>query len=169
MTYQKTFDAIIATPASLDDVILGELLYGATRGTIAALGVLAVLAMLGLAGMPMLAVAIPIAFLASLMFTGIAVFYTSFAPSFTVFNYYITLAMTPMFLFSGIFFPLDQLPPVLATAAWLSPLTHVVTPLRDLSQGGFGLTGAAHLGVVTVVATVFGVLAMRRMRARLIR
>lgn len=169
MTWQKTFDAIIATPASLDDVILGELLYGAARGTIAALGVLAVLAALGLAGIPMVAAAIPVAFLASLMFTGIAVFYTSFAPSFTVFNYYITLAMTPMFLFSGIFFPLEQLPAPLQTVAWLSPLTHVVTPLRALAQGEFGLPGAAHLGVVAALAAMFSVLAMVRMRARLIR
>ena len=169
MTYQRTFDAIIATPASLDDVILGELLYGAARGTVAAIGVLVVLVALGLVGLLFLAAALPIAFLASLMFTGMAVFYTSFAPSFTVFNYYITLLITPMFLFSGIFFPVEQLPAPLQAVAWISPLSHVVAPLRALAHGQFGPADAGHLALVVVLALVFGVLAIIRMRTRLIR
>ncbi|MBI4499191.1 MAG: ABC transporter permease [Chloroflexi bacterium] len=169
MVVQKTFDAIIATPVSVDDVILGEILYGATRGLLAGLGVLVVVSALGLVAWPAAVLVLPIAFLSGIMFAAMAALYTAWAPSMGAFNYYFTLFMTPMFLFSGIFFPLEQLPPLVQRLSWLSPLSHVVRPFRELAQGGFSLAAAGDVALVTLLAALFSALAVLRMRQRLIR
>jgi lipooligosaccharide transport system permease protein len=84
------------------------------------------------------------------------------------FNYYFALGITPMFLISGIFFPLEGLPGAVQIAAWFSPLTHVVRVVRALV---LGLPEWAHLWDLLwlVVLTAVAVnLALWRMRKRLI-
>jgi lipooligosaccharide transport system permease protein len=169
MEFQKTFDAIIATPVSIEDVIVGEMLWGATRGFVAAVGVLVVVIALGLVPPSTLPIALLIALLAGLMFSSLALIFTALVPSINSFNYYITLGITPMFLFSGVFFPLDRLPPIVQSLAALSPLTHVVNPLRAAAAGQFTLAQALDLVLVAALALIFGVTAVALMRRRLIK
>ena len=81
MYYQKSFDAIIATPLSIEDVIAGELLWGATRSVISVTIMLPVLVAFGVISLPFSLLAIPLAFLAGLMFAGLAMCITSITPS----------------------------------------------------------------------------------------
>jgi lipooligosaccharide transport system permease protein len=169
MVYQKTFDAILATPCTIEDVIGGEMAWGATRALLSSVVVLIVIAAFGLVH-SWWALAVPfIAALEGLMFASLSMVVTSKVPTFDAFNYYVTLGITPMFFFSGVFFPLSRLPLDIQAVAWLSPLTHAVQPIRALVLGDIypGLTW----DVVWMVAVTFVLLnlALAFMRQRLIK
>ena len=96
MYYQKSFDAIIATPLSIEDVIAGELLWGATRSVISVSIMLPVLAAFGVISLPFSLLAIPLAFLGGLTFAGIAMCFTAVTPGIDTLNYPSFLYITPM-------------------------------------------------------------------------
>jgi lipooligosaccharide transport system permease protein len=136
MYFQKTFDAIVATPVSVEEVVAGELLWGATRATINTSIVLAVVAAFGLISSPLFLLVIPFAFFGGLMFASMAMCFTSVAPNIDFFNFPSFLFLTPMFFLCGTFFPLTSLPVAaqgIATA--VLPLTHVVNVTRGLISG----------------------------------
>jgi lipooligosaccharide transport system permease protein len=178
MYYQKTFDAIIATPINLDEVIAGELLWGATRATINGTIVLVIVAAFGLVSSP-LALFVPVlAFLGGLLFASLGMCFTALAASIDFFNFPSFLFITPMFLLSGTFFPLTVLPSVLQTVALaVLPLTHLVGLTRGLVLGRMesflGLSPEALAGLSVVwmlfVALFFFVLSIVLMRRKLIK
>jgi lipooligosaccharide transport system permease protein len=136
MYYQKTFDAIVATPVSVEEVVTGELLWGATRSTINATIVLAVIAIFGLIKSPLFLLVVPFAFFGGLMFGSIAMCFTAIAPNIDFFNFPSFLFLTPMFFLSGTFFPLTSLPTAAQGAAMaVLPLTHVVNITRAVVSG----------------------------------
>ena len=110
MYYQKSFDAMIATPLSIEDVIAGEILWGATRSVMYVAIMLPVLAAFGVISLPASLLAIPLAFLGGLMFAGIGMCFTAITPGIDTLNYPSFLFITPMTLFSGTFFALTLLP-----------------------------------------------------------
>ncbi|MCM2465650.1 ABC transporter permease [Methanoculleus oceani] len=169
MYYQKTFDAIIATPVSIDEVIAGEMLWGATRGMIYATLMLPVLLLFNVVTMPSSLLLIPFAYLAGLLFASIAMCFTAITPSIDALNYPSFLFITPMFLFSGTFFPLDLLPqPIQYFALAALPLTHVVGINRAITLSAFSPTNILNLAWIAVATVFFFVLAIRLMRRRLI-
>ncbi len=126
MTYQKTFDAILATPVNIDDLVAGELMWGATKSLLYGTIIIIVISIFGLVSSPLIVLVIPILFITGLIFSEISVIVTAIVPGIDSFNYFYTIFMTPMFLFSGIFFPLDNLPPVVSKIAFFTPLYHLV-------------------------------------------
>lgn len=164
MYFQKTFDAIIATPVSVEEVIAGEVLWGATRGAINGTIVLAVVAAFGLVSSP-LALLIPVlAFFGGLLFSSLGMCFTAWSSTIDFFNFPIFLFITPMFLLSGTFFPLTYLQsPVLeGLALSVFPLTHVVDIVRALMTGsmqsflGLSVTNMWILAVVWIAVVTFG-------------
>ena len=135
MTYQKTFDAILATPVNLDDLVAGEVMWGATKSLLYGTIIIIVISLFGLVDSPLIVFVIPLLFISGLIFAEISVIFTAIIPGIDSFNYFYTLFMTPMFLFSGIFFPLDNLPPVVSKIAFFTPLYHLVNICRGLSSG----------------------------------
>lgn len=168
MYYQKSFDAIIATPLSIEDVIAGELLWGATRSTLYVALMLPVLAAFGVVSLPLSLLAIPLAFLGGLLFSGIAMCFTAVTPSIDTLNYPSFLFITPMMLFSGTFFPLALLPQAFRYAALFLPLTHVVAIMRMLTLPAPAWTGILNLAWIAIAGAVVCVLAINLMRRRLI-
>ena len=169
MYYQKTFDAIIATPVSIDEVIAGEMFWGATRGMIYAALMLPVLLLFGVVAMPSSLLLIPFAYLAGLLFAGIAMCFTAITPSIDALNYPSFLFITPMFLFSGTFFPLDLLPqPIQYFALAVLPLTHIVGINRAITLSNFSPINLLSLVWIVLATVFFFVLAIRLMRRRLI-
>jgi len=169
MYYQKTFDAIIATPVSIEEVITGEILWGATRGLIYATLMLPVLIVFGVVDLPSSILIIPFAFLSGLLFASIAMCFTAVTPGIDTLNYPAFLFITPMFLFSGTFFPLDLLPePIRIFALAFLPLTHVVAINRAITLTGYTPFNAVNLLWIAAVTTIFFLLALRLMRKRLI-
>lgn len=142
MHYQKTFDAIIATPTSIEDVITGEILWGATKSFVNSTIVLLVIEALGITFFPNVLFTAPtvllipvIAFLGGLMFSSIAMIFTGLVPNIDSFNYPFFLLVTPMFLLGGTFFPITQLPGAAQAFAYALPLTHVSVLTRDMCLG----------------------------------
>lgn len=169
MYYQKSFDAIIATPLSIEDVIAGELLWGATRSVMYVTIMLPVLAAFGVIALPVSLLVIPVAFLGGLMFAGIAMCFTAVTPSIDTLNYPSFLFITPMMLFSGTFFPLTLLPVVFRYIAMAAlPLTHIVAIMRMLTLSALSWTMLFHLAWMMAVAALLCVLAINLMRRRLI-
>ncbi|MHB8765934.1 MAG: ABC transporter permease [Deferrisomatales bacterium] len=169
MYYQKTFDAMLATPLSLEDVITGEIVWGATKSALAASLMLLALVPFGLVRYPEGFLIVPAAFLGGFAFGSVAMWFTGLVPTIEVFNLPVFLFVTPMFLFSGTFFPLEALPPWAAGLARALPLTHLVELVRSLAFGRLGLGLLANAGFLILFAAVFYPLAVARMRRRLIK
>lgn len=170
MYYQKTFDAIIATPLSLEEVIAGEILWGATKSLINSSIVLAVIAVFGLVKTPFFLAILPLSFLVGLFFSAIAMCFTAISPNIDSFNYPAFLFITPMFILSGTFFPLTALPIELQTFANIFfPLTHSVTLTRALTAGGLNITLLLNLAWFLVTTPFFFVLSINMMKKRLIK
>lgn len=169
MYYQKTFDAMIATPLSLDDVITGELLWGATRSLIYSSVMLLVLTGFRVVSLPSSLLVIPFSFLAGLLFASIAMCFTAITPGIDTLNYPSLLFITPMFLFSGTFFPLSILPGLVQLLAIaLLPLTQVVIVTRSLTLADLSPLFAYSLIWIGVATAIFFVLATWLMRRRMI-
>ncbi len=136
LEFGKVYDAIMATPCSIEDIGLGELLWGTTRAAIYGIVFLAITAAFGVVH-TWWALAAPIGIvLIGMMFSVIGLAFTAAVPEIDYFTYYWTLFLTPMFLFSGIFFPLDKFPDWAQTAAWFVPLHHAVDMMRALTLTG---------------------------------
>jgi lipooligosaccharide transport system permease protein len=169
MYYQKTFDAIIATPLTIDEVIAGELLWGATKSAINCSIILLVISLFGLVHPQWAILVIPFSFLSGILFAGLAMCFTAIVPNIDSFNYPSYLLITPMFLFSGTFFPISILPPPIRIIAEIFlPLTHVVRILRGLTLGILGWEMFYSLLWILVVSSVLFVLSINLMRKRLI-
>jgi lipooligosaccharide transport system permease protein len=169
MYYQKSFDAIIATPLSIEDVIAGELLWGATRSVISVTVMLPVFAAFGVISVPLSILLIPLAFLGGIMFAGIAMCFTAITPGIDTLNYPAFLFITPMMLFSGTFFPLTLLPVFFQYLALaVLPLTHLVTITRMLTLPAVTWTLGWHLAWIIVVTIIVCILSINLMRRRLI-
>ncbi|MEJ2740651.1 MAG: ABC transporter permease [Dehalococcoidia bacterium] len=169
MEYQKTYDAIIATPLSVEDVTAGEIFWGATRAFLTGTVMLVIAAAFQVIHSPW-ALLIPfISFLEGMMFASIALFYTSIIPYIYSYNYYFSLFITPMFFFSGVFFPLSSFPPVVQTLSWIAPFTPVVLLNRAVVSGTFRPESLWALLAIIVITTFFFSLSLFTMRRRLTR
>jgi lipooligosaccharide transport system permease protein len=169
MKFQRTFDAIITTPVNMEDVVAGEIFWGATRSLLTTLAILIVIAAFGLVHSPWALLTIPISVLAGLMFSSIALVVTSVAPTIYTFNYFFTLFITPMFFFSGVFFPLDAFSPTVQKLCWISPLTPVANLSRALVSGHPGDGAWWGLAIIIGLTAVFFPLALFMMRRRLLK
>ncbi len=168
MTFQKTFDAILATPVNIDDLIAGELLWGATKSVFYGTIIIVAIALLGLVESVAIVFLIPILFVSGLIFAELSMVCAAIVPGIDSFNYYYTLFMTPMFLFSGIFFPLDALPGPIGWVAYFTPLYHVTNICRSLAWGSFGRVPWDFLWLL-VAAAVLIPFPFRLMRRRIIK
>ena len=117
MHEQRTWEAIINTPVTLDDIVCAEIFWAASKSLLSGLTVVLVIWLLGLSHSPLSLWIMPLAFLVGLCFASIGMIVTALAPSYDFFMYYFTLAITPMMLLCGVFFPVDQLPPFLQSVS----------------------------------------------------
>jgi len=169
MYYQKTFEAIIATPLSIEEVIAGELLWGATKSVINTVIMLPVFAIFGVIEFPSSFLIIPFSFLAGLLFAAIGMCFTAISPNIDSLNYPSFLFITPMFLFSGTFFSLSLLPDfVRYFALAVLPLTHVVIIIRSLTLAQPNPFFLISLVWIFLVTLFFFVLSVNMMKKRLI-
>ncbi len=168
MTYQKTFDAILATPVNVDDLIAGELMWGATKSALYGTIIMIVIAVFGLVDSSFLIAAIPLLFVSGLIFAEISIIFVAVVPGIDSFNYFYTLLMTPMFLFSGIFFPLDNLPPVVMKIAFFTPLYHLVNICRSFAAGSISVS-LGDVAWIIVVALILAPYPFRLMRKRILK
>jgi lipooligosaccharide transport system permease protein len=167
MEHHYTFDAILATPLNVEDITAGEIFWGATRAFMTGCIILAIAAIFQLVTSPW-ALLIPlVAGMSGVMFASIALFVTSIVPAIYTFNFFFTLFITPMFLLSGIFFPLTQFPDVVQKLSWIAPLTPVAKLARGLFRGEFHWDMLIALGVILLWTVVFFSITLVTLRRRL--
>ena len=169
MYYQKTFDAMLATPLSLEEIITGEIMWGATKSVIATVIIQGVISLFGLIRYPQGILILPLSFFGGFAFGSLGMYITSIMPNIDLFNIPIFLFITPMFLFSETFFPIENLPLWVQKLSLIFPLTHLVRLTRSLS---FGFTDASmlwNIAYLLIFSLIFFPLALFKMHRRLIK
>ena len=158
MHVQKTWDAILNTPLTIDHVLVGELIWAASKSLLSGLAILLVITVMGLSTSTLALWVIPVIFLTGLTFAAIGLIICALAPNYDFFMYYFTLFITPMLLVSGVFFPADQLPSAVHNiAAWL-PLSHAVQLARPLLLGEIPANALGHIAaLLTITGIALGI------------
>jgi lipooligosaccharide transport system permease protein len=133
MYYQQVFKAIATTPVTLSEVLWGELIWDASKATFSATVVLLIGTLVGDFSLWGAISSVPICFVAGLAFAGLGLVSSALAQNMDQLSYPQYLLIFPMFLFGGVYFPLDNLPTVLHWVAWLFPLTPFLSLIRTLT------------------------------------
>ncbi|MGE0450458.1 MAG: ABC transporter permease [Vicinamibacterales bacterium] len=173
--YQKTYDGILATPMRVADIAFGEMLWALMRGSLYAGAFLLVVYALGeLHGpkmllSPLALLALPAAILVAAAFSSMALCMTSFVRKVEDFDIVMGLLVIPMFLLSGTFFPVHQLPVSVQWAFEVVPLFHAVELLRALTTGTIDAALGWHFAYLVGTGTFAFILAMRRLERALIK
>ncbi|ALS68037.1 nodulation protein NodJ [Pandoraea apista] len=169
MHVQRTWEALMHTPLTLGDVVLGEVVWAASKAVLSGLAILGVASVLGYARIESLPVVLPAVLLAGLAFASLAMVMTALAPSYDFFMFYQTLVMTPMLLLSGVFFPLSQLPAAARHVTEWLPLAHAVALIRPAMLGRTIDMPWLHAGALAVYGIVGFTVALVLLRRRILR
>jgi lipooligosaccharide transport system permease protein len=188
LEFDKVYDGMLAAPMSADNLLIGEILWAGTKGFFFSLCVLIVISLALLVlhveniFSGVLIILIPfVGFINGVMFGSFSLLVTSFVKNINHFNFYFTGFLSPMFFFSGVVFPVGNLPPVLQQLAEVFPLTHTVRIARALCLHGLR---AKYIGMnpgfllradllwdaayIVVFVVLIGYLATARLKKRLI-
>jgi len=168
MTTQQTWAGMLATPLDIDDIVMGEMVWAGTKSFISASAILVVAAALGIVHGPRIVLVLPVALLVGTCFAAMALVVTAMSKNYEFFLYYVTLVVTPMMLFCGVFFPLDGLPRPLQWAAMFLPLTHAVEIIRPLMTGTWPARAPLHVFVLVLWGALSYCIATALVRRRLL-
>ncbi len=169
MHMQRTWDAIINAPLSLDDVVFAEWIWAASKAVVSTTAILGVILLLGYGHSWLAVFILPLGFLIGLGFGGFGLVMTALAPGYDFFTYFFTLVLTPMLLLSGVFFPVDQMPEVLRGVAEFLPLKHAIDLSRPLLMGNVPDAIPLHVAVLAAYAVAAYYAALVLTRRRLLR
>jgi len=170
LQWSKIFHAMVATPLRARDVALGNLAWIALRLTVVGTIFAIVIVLFGASRSPLIILAVPVAVLTGLAFAAPIAAFTATQRRPDRFAALFRFGTTPLFLFSGTFFPIESLPSFLQPVAWLSPLWHGVAVCRALMLGTIGdapLLAIVHIAILAIIAAVGARLAMRTIATRL--
>jgi lipooligosaccharide transport system permease protein len=168
MHVQKTWDAIMNAPINLDDIVLAETLWAASKSFLSGVAILIVIWLLGLSYSPLTLWIVPLAFLVGVTFASLGLVMNAISPNYDFFLYYFTLFITPMVLLCGVFFPVTQLPAALQALSAVLPLTHAVLLARPLVSGAVPADIAVHLLVLIGYSAAAFYIALVLSRRRLL-
>jgi len=135
MIHEKIYSSIVSTPISTDEVIMGDILWGTTKAVLSGMIMFLVVMLFGIGSFVKLFPIILLMLLVGFLFSSMALIVTALAPNFDFFTYFLTLFVTPMFFFSGIFFPLDEFPNAVKVVSSFLPLTKAANISRFIMQG----------------------------------
>jgi lipooligosaccharide transport system permease protein len=168
LVFEKTYDAMMTTPIEPDDVLTGEVLWAMSRSCIYGGCFFIVLMLFGLTPLPASLWVILIIPITGLLFAAIGMVFSLRIPNIDMFSFYFTLFLTPLFLFSDVFFPLkERLSGVWLWVAEALPLLHSVRLARASFSGEFSLTVLWDLAYVLSVSSLLLLWARRGVRDRL--
>ncbi len=166
--FQRTYDAILAAPVDVEELITAEVLWISIRAGVYGMAPLLVGIAFGLEPNPGMLLVPFVGFLTGFGFASFGVTVAAVAKTIDNFNYITSAVLTPLFLVAGTFFPISTLPPALRTLAQFNPLYHCVQLVRDASLGHLGPADLAHAGVLIAFALLMWRLAIWRLGKRLI-
>lgn len=168
LEFDKVYDGMLAAPMTVENLLVGEILFAGTKSVIFSASVLVVIALFGLVPSPMALLTPFVGGLTGLMFAALSLYVTSFVKNINHFNFYFTGLLTPLFFFSGIVFPLESLPRWLQLLALAFPLAHPTIIIRALCFNDLR-PGLLWNGLYILVFTLFfAFLSVRRLKKRII-
>ncbi|MBN1530903.1 MAG: ABC transporter permease [Thermoleophilaceae bacterium] len=165
--FQRTYDAILAAPVDVEELVTAEMLWIALRSGVYGSFPLIVSMFFGLDPAPGMLLVPLFAFITALGFAAFGIAVAATVAKIDQFSYVTTLCVTPLFLVAGTFFPIDQLPEGLQVLAQLNPLHQLVELVRHACFG-FEATDLLRIGALMAFAVVLWRVAVRRMEKRLI-
>ena len=164
----KTYHAMLATPLGVMDVLVGHVLFIGTRILISSGVFLAVMTLFGASDSPLALLTLVAALLTGLAFALPTAAYAAITENDAGFAVLFRFIITPLFLFGGVFYPVEQLPPVLEQLAYVTPLWHGVALSRDLALGTAGVADTVgHVLYLALWIAVGFAVAARNYRRRL--
>lgn len=169
MHVQRTWEGIINAPIALDDVMLAEWVWTASKAVLSTAAILVVIAALGYGHTWLALWVLPLGFVVGLCFGAFGLVMNALAPGYDFFTYFFTLVLTPMLLLSGVYFPVDQMPAWLAHVAGILPLKHAIDLARPLMMGTVPGGIALHVGVLLAYAAAAYYVALVLTRRRLLK
>ena len=168
MEYEKVYDGMLAAPMTVNNLIVGEMIWAGTKGLFFSFAVLCVLSAFGIIGLPHSLLAPFVGFITGVMFAAMSLLITSFVKNFNHFNFYFTGFISPMFFFSGVVFPISSLPGFVRPIVEIVPLTHSVRLARAVCTNNYRPVLLLDLLYIAVFIMVVGYLAIIRLRRRLV-
>jgi lipooligosaccharide transport system permease protein len=166
--FQRTYDAILAAPVDVEELITAEILWISVRAGIYGVAPLLVAMAFGLQPDPGMLLVPGICFVTGFGFAAFGVTVAAVAKTIDNFNYITSAVLTPLFLVAGTFFPISNLPEGVRTVAEFNPLYHCVQLVRDSSLGHIGTADLGHLAVLVAFALLMWRLAVWQLGRRLI-
>ena len=168
LDFDKVYDGMLGAPLSAYNILLGELLWAGSKGIIFCLGVALVCFLFGLLPPIMLILAPLIGFFSGMLFGSLGFLVTSFIKTINHFSILFTALLTPMFMFCGVFFPIETLPSTLRPLTEILPLTHPVRLARALAFGGSYSMVIWDIAYCLLFVSIVGGWGIIRLRRRLI-
>lgn len=169
MHVQKTWDALLNAPLALDDVVLAEMLWAATKAMFSGFAILLVILTLGIGWHPHTLLVLPLLFLIGTTFASLGLIINALARGYDFFTYYFTLVVTPMIFVSGVYYPTAQLPGWLQRISEMLPLTAAVDLIRPLILGQWPVAPAQKIAVLLAYCAVGFYVATVLTRRRLLK
>jgi lipooligosaccharide transport system permease protein len=163
--WTRTYYAMLSTPIRVRDVVAGHFLWMAARVAMAVTSYLIVMAAFSATPSWWSIAILPVGVLTGMAFAAPLAAWAVTQESEGGFSLVFRLVVVPLFLFSGVFFPISQLPVGLRVAAYATPLWHGVDLCRDLASGHVTL-GAAAVHVGYLLALTVGGIAVARVTYR---
>lgn len=169
MHVQRTWDALMNAPLALDDVVLAEMLWAATKSLFSGIAILGVIFLLGIGLHPQTLLVVPLLFLVGMTFASLGLIVNALARGYDFFTYYFTLVLTPMMFLSGVYFPTTQLPPALQLLSQILPLGAAVRLIRPLILGGWPQQPLADIAILAAYCVAGFYIATVLTRRRLLK
>lgn len=166
--YQRTYDALLAAPVDVAEIVTAECLWKGLKAGIFGLAPLVVAALFGLRPTAGVLVVPAISLLTGFAFASFGEVWGAWLKSIESFNYVISAVITPIYLLAGTFFPLDELPAWAATASQANPLYHSVELIRSAVFWEWAPVDALHVVVLVGFGALMWRLAIRLMTRALI-
>ncbi len=168
LEFEKVYDGMLSAPMTYRNLLIGEILWAGTKGMFFSLAVLLIVLLFGIMDGSALLLTPLVGAATGLMFGAIGILVTSIVKNINHFNFFFTGLLSPMFFFSGVVFPIENLPRIIQPLAEVFPLTHSVRLVRAAAFGWHIETlwwDILYIAAVTLLATVGG---MRLLKPRLI-
>lgn len=168
LTYQNIYNTMVLTPLEPFEIVLGEVFWGATKGLFSAFGVAFVATFFGIVDLAKMIPVFGILFVSSFLFASIGMIVTSIVKNYDQIIYPTSGFIVPMSLFSGTFFPIDQLPVFIKFSTYLLPLSHTVSAVRTLLLEGYRWSIVGHVLFLIVLSVICLKVAAKKIQAKLI-
>ncbi len=168
LEFEKVYDGMLSAPITTHNLIVGEIIWAGTKGFFFSFAVLTVLSIFGVVPLPNSLFAPFLGFFTAVMFACIGLTITSFVKTINHFTFFFTGIISPMMFFSGVVFPITNLPEYIQPFAYALPLTQAVRILRAVCTGNYSFSLIYSVIYIAVFIMVFSQIAVKRLSKRMV-